>query len=642
MCGIVGFFDAKGRYDAVNLQRIAQAMADQVVFRGPDDSGTYVNETIGLALGFRRLAIVDLTLAGHQPMRSSSKRSAIVFNGEIYNAAVLRAELFGRGLAFRGHCDTEVLLEACEAWGVERALDRVVGMFAFAFFDNRSHVLTLVRDRLGKKPLYYGSYKGCFIFGSQPRTFFPHPLFEPEIDGPALSGFIRFGYVPNPRTIYSSMHQVPPGGLLRVSKGGRVAVERYWHAEKLAAAAKEEPVNDETQAVKELDQLLRAAVAQRMIADVPLGALLSGGIDSSLVVALMQSQSKDPVKTFSIGFKEEQYNEAPHAKAVARHLRTEHHELYVMPADALALVNELPDHFDEPFADSSQIPTLLVSRMARRQVTVALSGDGGDELFAGYARYAELADVERNRTGASRRGASELARLTALLAGSSRAFLPARLQELALRWSTRWTHMRIEHVYRDMVAQGWDPELAMLQNSEAPAASWNAALADAFPGAVERCQMIDTLTYLPDDILVKVDRASMAYALEVRSPLLDHRVLAYAWRLPLALKIREGQQKWVLRKVLEAYVPNELIDRPKMGFGVPIDAWLRGPLRPWAEDLLEPVRLREDGFFNVPLIQSRWRRHLAGESHQYGLWCVLMFQAWKRRWMEQPRRIAAA
>jgi asparagine synthase (glutamine-hydrolysing) len=571
-------------------------------------------------------------------MVSASGRSVIVFNGEIYNAAELRADLTGH--AFRGHSDTEVLLECCERFGVERTLPRLIGMFAFAFYDREARVLTLCRDRLGKKPLYLGSF-GEVAFASELKAFHRHPAFSPQIDPVALSGFVRFGYVPHPRSIYGGVGQVPPGGFARVAADGTITQGRYWRADEAATAALTDPfTGDDADGLAELEAILRDAVRRRMVADVPLGAFLSGGIDSSLVIALMQAESDRPVRTFTIGFDVPGFDEAPHARAVARHLGTDHEELYLTAQDAIDEVPRLPEIYDEPFADSSQLPTYLVSRITRRHVTVALSGDGGDESFAGYDRYGQAATVMRLAERApvvSAAAGLGRALLTAHAAAPARAVLPPVLRARAERWlgrvATAAGGTGLEPTYLQLVQPGSAPEDMLLFPDEHLAPVWTGSLRDRFPEAVARCQMIDTLTYLPDDILTKVDRASMAVSLEVRAPLVDHRVVSFAWRLPPRFKRRDGRSKWALRELLYRHVPRDVVDRPKMGFGVPIDAWLRGPLRDWAEDLLEERRLAADGIFRPKAVRDLWRRHLSGENWCYRLWCVLMFQAWKRRWL---------
>lgn len=651
MCGIAGSYDPRRRLSHEGMLAAGAAMGREIVHRGPDDEGVHVEDQGDVVLSFRRLSIIDLSEAGHQPMVSASGRSVIVFNGEIYNAESLRPELAARGLTFRGHSDTEILLEAFEAWGVEQTLARVVGMFAIAYFDRQSRRLTLARDRLGKKPLYVARQNGLVLFASQPRCFRVHPLFEPRLDRNALASYLRMGYVPSPLSVYQDVEQLRPGEMAVVHPDGRFEKARYWRAEDVAEQAKASLLEgDDKTLLNALERQLTAAVTKRMVADVPLGAFLSGGIDSSVVVALMQASSEKPVKTFSIGFHVEGFDEAPHARAVAEHLGTDHHELYLSADDALATIPELAEHYDEPFADSSQVPTLLVSRMARRHVTVALSGDGGDELFAGYSRYGQMASI----MGV----ASKAPGLFGAVAGFGhtllthpaskplRAALPPILRSRAERWLSRMSQVggdaAFEAAYLRIVQQGLDPAGVMTGVVEPMSEIWKGSLARAFPGVAERCQMIDTLSYLPDDILVKVDRASMAVGLEARAPLLDHELFQFVWSLPERMKVRDGVAKWALREVLYRHVPRSIVDRPKMGFGVPIDVWLRGPLRDWADDLLSPSALAEDDLFQVAPVRALWARHLAGENWQYPIWSILMAQAWRRRWLVGAGARAAA
>jgi asparagine synthase (glutamine-hydrolysing) len=651
MCGIAGSYDPRRRLGHDAAFAAGAAMGREIVHRGPDDEGVHVEEQGDVVLSFRRLSIIDLSEAGHQPMVSASGRSVIVFNGEIYNAEDLRPELAARGLNFRGHSDTEILLEAFEAWGVEATLARVVGMFAIAFFDRNTRQLTLARDRLGKKPLYVARQNGLVLFASQPRCFRAHPLFEPQLDRGALSAFLRMGYVPAPLSIYRDVEQLRPGEMAVVHPDGRLDKTRYWRAEDVAEAAKASLLEgDDRTLLDALEAQLSSAVTKRMVADVPLGAFLSGGIDSSVVVALMQASSSKPVKTFSIGFHVEGFDEAPHARAVAEHLGTDHHELYLTAEDALATIPELAEHYDEPFADSSQVPTLLVSRMARKHVTVALSGDGGDELFAGYSRYTQMTSIMGVASKApglfgAVAGAGH-ALLTHKASRPLRGALPPVLRARAERWLSRMSQVvgeaAFEAAYLRIVQQGLDPSGVLVGVDEPMNDIWKGSLARAFPGVAERCQMIDTLSYLPDDILVKVDRASMAVGLEARAPLLDHELFRFVWSLPYRMKVRDGVTKWALREVLYRHVPQSIVDRPKMGFGVPIGTWLRGPLREWAEDLLSPDALSQDDLFQVVPVRDLWARHLAGENWQYPIWSILMAQAWRRRWLSGARARAAA
>jgi asparagine synthase (glutamine-hydrolysing) len=641
MCGIVGFIDALRAMNSETLHATAEAMARQILHRGPDDGGTFADAAAGVALGARRLSIIDLSPAGHQPMQSESGRSVIIFNGEIYNAEDMRQEYLARGLTFRGHSDTEVLLESCEAIGVEATLEKLLGMYAFAVYDRNTRTAALVRDRLGKKPLYIGCFGKTVMFASELRCLRKHPAFRAEIDPVGLSAFIRFGYVPSPLSIYRNVQQLPPGGLARVSAKADLEVGRYWRVDNVADAARTEGfAGSQEEAIEELDRLLRDAVRRRMVADVPLGAFLSGGIDSSTVVALMQAQSSRPVRTFSIGFNVEGYNEAHHARAVARHLGTDHEELYFSPQDALDLVPSIPEIFDEPFGDASQLPTYMVCKMARRQVTVALSGDGGDECFAGYERYSRIKRIMEIPSMTSRFAVGSCRLGHRVLDWRAFSLLRRRLSPVFRARAASWMAplakfadpCAFESIYRCFASAGLPAEEMLLHPHEQVPPIWQGSLAEHFPDAVARAQILDFLTYLPDDILTKVDRASMAVSLEVRAPMLDHRVVRFAWRLPEEMKMRGGDTKWVLKRVLDRYVPRPLVNRPKMGFGVPIDVWLRGPLRDWAEYLIGADRLAHEGLFRPEKVRSLWSRHQAGENWQYPLWCVLMFQAWKERW----------
>lgn len=657
MCGLAGFFRAPDQ-SANDLTMSLSRMTDAIVHRGPDDSGAWVDAELGVALGHRRLSILDLSSHGRQPMASISGRYVIVFNGEIYNHRALRKELelplssqsspvgYQRTTGWRGHSDTEVMLATFERWGTEGALGRFNGMFAFALWDRRERVLHLARDRLGEKPLYYGWMGDTFLFGSELKALKAHPAWRGEIDRGAVALYIRHNYIPAPYSIYRGIRKLLPAHTISipVANGKRETPQPspYWSAKAVAEAGTRKPfAGTQIEAVESLDVLLRDAVALRMEADVPLGAFLSGGVDSSTVVALMQAQSSRPVRTFSIGFFEAGYNEAKQAQAVARHLGTEHTELYVTAAEAMAVIPGLPDVYDEPFADSSQIPTFLVSQMTRQHVTVALSGDGGDELFGGYNRYFWGRDIWRSVgwvPQSLRRAIAHGISVLPLRAwdGFFRVvypILPRRLQanlpgDKFQKLAKILACSSPEEMYRRLVSQG-DPESVVLGAYEPPTAlTDNAQWADV-PDFTQRMMFLDLVSYLPDGILAKVDRASMAVSLEARVPLLDHRVVEFAWTLPLATKIRKGQGKWPMRSVLNMYVPRELIERPKMGFGVPVDVWLRGPLREWAENLLSDSRLYRDGYFHPAPIRQKWAEHVSGKRDwQYPLWGVLMFQAW--------------
>lgn len=650
MCGLMGFCGGDGFRDADSTHRMLARMTATIGHRGPDANGSWRDTEAGIALGHVRLSIVDLSPAGAQPMVSAGGRYVLSYNGEVYNHLDIRRDLAAQGaeVQWRGHSDTETLLAAIEHWGIEDTLRRAAGMFAFALWDRRERRLVLARDRLGEKPLYYG-WQGAgagrtFLFASELKAIAAHPSFEGAINRDALTGFMRFSYIPAPRSIYRGIAKLPPGSFLILAEGGGEPVIRpYWSAREAVAAGKRDPfAGSPDEAVDALETLLRDAVGRQMMADVPLGAFLSGGIDSSTVVALMQAQSAQPVKTFTIGFHEEGYNEAEHAKAVARHLGTEHTELYVTPGQARAVIPGLPRMYDEPFADPSQIPTFLVSRLAREHVTVSLSGDAGDELFCGYNRYG-LTDRVWRRIGALPTPARKLAAaaMTAIsptewnrIAGIGGRVMPA-LGRLANpgRKIHKGAHVLASgstaELYRGIVSQWNDPEALVLGGREQPSESWRDEL--WLPGLddVENMMAADTVTYLPDDILAKVDRAAMAVSLETRVPFLDPRVVEFAWRLPLDLKLRDGTPKWALREVLYRHVPRALIERPKMGFGVPVGQWLRGPLRDWAEALLDPRRLREECVLDPVTVERAWRTHLSGAADlQYQLWNVLMFQSW--------------
>ena len=644
MCGISGYLSSKQMRPA-EMESIARAMSDAIVHRGPDDSGTFVDSSAGLAFGFRRLSIVDLSPHGHQPMLSPDSRFAIEFNGEIYNYLEIRKDLEARGWSWRGHSDTEVMLAAFVEWGVEESVKRFNGMFAFAVWDKVERQLWLARDRMGKKPLYYGFSGGTFLWGSELKALTAHPSFEAEIDRSSIALFLKFGYIPAPYSIYRGIFKLPPASLLAVTPATRhlPTPKPYWSAVDSAVASRRDPFRgNDRDAVQALDSVLRDAVAKRMIADVPLGAFLSGGIDSSAVVSLMQAQSSRPVRTFSIGFGEDEFNEARHAKEVARHLGTDHTEIYVSGEEALAVVPKLPQIYDEPFADSSQIPTYLVSKLARQHVTVALSGDGGDEVFGGYNRYFWAQRIWRG-LGPIPRGARRL--LARTMRGSSRHVIGAGINLLrpvtpkSLRVNNASDKLSKlaevldiespEELYARLVVHWKDPLSAVAGAEQRATALDESSAPDELRGVVERMMILDTVTYLPDDILVKVDRATMAVSLEGRAPLLDYRVFEFAWRLPLNMKIRDGRGKWILRQVLNQYVPQALIERPKMGFGIPLAAWLRGPLRDWAESLLDERRLEQEGFLRPEPIRRKWLEHVRGEREwHYYLWDVLMFQAW--------------
>ena len=650
MCGLVGFLGGVAADDLFAYGAVLQHMAETIETRGPDDAGYWADSDRRIGLGHRRLSIVDLSPAGHQPMVSGSGRYVMAYNGEIYNHLDCRATLAmaGSNVSWRGHSDTETLLAGFDAWGIQGTVERCIGMFAFAVWDKQTRTLTLVRDRLGEKPLYYGwqgtGQHDTFLFGSELKALKEHPAFAAGIDRNALCLLMRHNYIPAPYSIYQDIAKLEAGCLLTVSLAQpEPKVVRYWSAAAVAVSGCAAPfVGTPTKAVDELEVLLKSAVQLQMMADVPLGAFLSGGIDSSTVVALMQAQSSRPVKTFTIGFNEESYNEAVHAKSVAKYLGTEHTELYVSPQQALDVIPRLPMMYCEPFSDSSQIPTFLVSQLARQQVTVSLSGDAGDELFCGYTRYLlanklwrKLSVLPEGSRRFAARGLTSLSpsRLNALL-GPVQGMLPSSLRHANLgdklhKAAGVLASGSVDALYLGLVSHWHDPASIVIGGTEPPTLLTGKALELDGLDDIQRMMALDALTYLPDDILVKVDRAGMGVSLEGRVPFLDHRVVEFAWSLPQSLKLRDGVGKWVLRQVLYRHVPKELIERPKMGFGVPIGDWLRGPLRDWAENLLDEARLQREGYFNPGPIRQKWAEHLSGARNwQYHLWNVLMFQAW--------------
>jgi asparagine synthase (glutamine-hydrolysing) len=654
MCGIAGWIDLKGRTDRYRLESVAAQMADALSHRGPDDQGVWADPETGIALGHRRLSILDLSFAGHQPMLSRNGRFVISYNGEIYNCEEIRQELQKANVArsFRGHSDTEVMLEAFEQWGIEPSLQRMNGMFAFALWDRDERTLILARDRFGEKPLYYGAVGGAFLFASELKAFLRHPAFAAEIDRDALVRYLQFSCIPAPYSIYRGIHKLLPGTILRC-KNGEVRMSTFWSVLACLEGAASRPFEgSEADAIAELDGLLHDAVRMRMQADVPLGAFLSGGIDSSLIVALMQAQSTVPVRTFAIGFEDAAYDEAPAARDVGQRLGTEHTELYMTPAEAIGLVSRLPEVYDEPFADSSQLPTLLISHLARQHVTVSLSGDGGDEVFGGYNRYTFGTRLWNwlRRTPKMLRRLSTTA-ITSIepqhwesIFGLLRPILQAGLRQRNPGYKLHQLAGLLssadrEEMYAKMISHWLPSERAVLDAASDSTRRFSERERLAFPSFTLQAMYLDTITYLPNDILAKVDRATMAFGLESRIPYLDHRVVEFAWRLPLKMKIRPYCGKWILRQVLQRYVPSKLTEGPKMGFGVPLDAWLRTSLRDWAEALLDPKRMDQQGFFNSAVIRKKWDAHLDGRGNwQYHLWDVLMFQSWfESQSQRQPR-----
>ncbi|HTL01277.1 MAG TPA: asparagine synthase (glutamine-hydrolyzing) [Vicinamibacterales bacterium] len=653
MCGLVGVIEGDTPRREADLHAVVESMSAMLRHRGPDDAGTWVEAASGVALGFRRLSIVDLTAAGHQPQTSHDGRFVVVFNGEIYNHQVLRSQLSAHCHEWAGHSDTETLLAGFSSWGVKRTLADAVGMFAIAAWDRLERRLYLARDRFGEKPLYYGWVEGAFVFGSELAALRQYPGFRNPIDRNVLALYLQHGCVPAPYSIFERIYKLEPGCILSMpleaaarplpsppfapTRDGDVELERYWSLNDVVHQGMAAPLQDEPDSLNQLDEVLSQAVQDQSMADVPLGAFLSGGIDSSLIVALMQAQSSQRVHTFTIGFDEAEFNEAPHAKAVAQHLGTDHLELYVSSQQALDVVPSLPAIYSEPFADSSQIPTYLVSRLARAHVTVALSGDGADELFGGYSRYSWNRRVH-DRLGwlprFAQRGlgtAVQMVPASAWNAVGNAGLGVSRLGEKAHKLGDRLRGAHDLHDQYTMLMSIWPASTAMALGAR-PSRTADSIQLPVAAGPEERMMAWDAVGYLPDDILQKVDRASMAVSLESRAPFLDHRVAELAWRLPLRMKIRNGTGKWILRQLLARRVPAHLTERPKMGFGVPIGSWLRGPLREWAEELLSERRLTSEGFLDPGPVRQKWAEHLSGARNwQHELWCVLMFEAWLER-----------
>jgi asparagine synthase (glutamine-hydrolysing) len=652
MCGIAGILTS----ELLGQEHVAR-MIRPLAHRGPDDEGMWVDPEVGIGLGHRRLAIVDLSPAGHEPMHSADGRFVLTFNGEIYNHQELRKELEDLGAipegGWRGHSDTEVFLEGIAKWGLQETLRRSAGMFAFGLWDRRERTLSLVRDRFGEKPLYYGWAGRDFLFGSELKALCAHPQFDSNIDRRALRLFAARTYIPAPLSIYRHVFKLPAGCILTVTpqaagqplseppeegRAGQLRLERYWSYRDVVRRGLDDPMGDENEALGELERVLARAIQGQSMADVPVGAFLSGGIDSSTICALYQKYSSIPVRTFSIGFAEAGFNEAEDAKRVAEHLGTVHDERYVTVEEARDVIPLLSEMYDEPFADSSQIPTHLVSRFAREQVTVALTGDGGDELFAGYNRHVaapqlwdqlqRVPQAVRAMTGAplSLVPSQVWSSLAAVVPGKRAPHFGSKIQKaLRLAASAR----TFDEIYCSFLDE-WSHEPQAVIGGDGAGMDFDLDVGMAAPDAV-RMMYCDAVTYLPDDILAKVDRASMAVSLETRVPFLDHRVAELAARIPIDLKVRDGRGKHILRKLLHGLVPRELVERPKTGFGIPVGEWIKGPLRPWAEDLLEPGSMRAEGWFDPDVVQRRWADHLSGRRDSPpALWSILMFQSWLR------------
>ena len=661
MCGLTGCWIQKG--DAA-LQASVEKMAKTLNHRGPDAHANWVDQNVGIGLGHTRLKVIDLSENGAQPMHSACNRYVLVFNGEIYNHHDIRIELEEKGLApsWRGHSDTEILLAGFAAWGVTATLQRTVGMFALALWDKKEHSLTLGRDRFGEKPLYYGwlgrGNHQTFAFGSELKALRAYPGFDNTINRDALALYFQFCTVPAPYSIFQDIFKLEPGHILVLQDKGfknkEVKIEPYWQLTDVVYEGISSPISDEIEAIELLESTLRKSVEQQSVADVPLGVFLSGGIDSSLITALMQDQSNRPIQTFTVGFDETGFDESPYALAVAKHLRTEHHELRVTASDALNIIPNLPEIYDEPFADSSQIPTHFICKAARQNVTVALSGDAGDELFGGYNRYFWSKRIWDKLSWLPTMARRFLGRGISLFPVSTwdsmNQVLPSPFQttnfgDKAYKMANRLERVdNLEDLYKNLLMI-WQEGNDLVWRSRVPASNLYGSEFYSLPTILDdtniirniaeseqRMMLWDSLIYLPDDILTKVDRAAMGVSLETRAPFLDHRIAELAWKLPLHMKIRNNQGKWALRQVLYKYVPRDLIERPKAGFGVPIGEWLRGPLRDWAEDLINEKNLQSEGYLNSTLIHETWKQHLSGRHDwSHHLWAVLMFQAWLDR-----------
>ena len=638
MCGIAGFWSKKCKDPEI----IGKRMASSIIHRGPDDYGVWYDSSIGVVLAHRRLSIIDRSAAGHQPMVSSCGRYTIVFNGEIYNNSDLRNQL--SNVRWRGYSDTETLLEGFSKWGIIKTIKLSVGMFAIAVWDNFEKKLFLIRDRLGEKPLYYGWQDNTFLFGSELKSLRAHPSWKGEINRQALSLFLRYDYIPSPLTIHTDIYKLLPGTILTFCYNEQLDSVckfsepiTYWDPVQNALKGKENPfVGSQDDAICYLDNLLKQTIRDQMIADVPIGAFLSGGIDSSLIVAIMQTQSKLPVQSFSIGFKEPKFDEAPYAKAIAQHIGTKHTELYVSETDLQNLIPELPVVWDEPFGDSSQIPTLILSRLTKQFVTVSLSGDAGDELFGGYNRYFECKLLWDSIKYLPIPIRNLLSTFLGAISPSIWNYLGSPFSTILKGKAGDKIHKLLPIIkcknfnqfYNFFVSHWFWPEHVVINGSE-PTTSITDNSNSCLNNLVERMMLTDIKTYLPDDILVKVDRAAMACSLETRVPFLDHRIVEFSFSLPFSYKVHDSNGKWILKQLLKKYVPNHLFERPKKGFGVPLNKWLQGPLRDWVDSLISEPRLKLEGFFNAKPISDTWKEHLSGKRNwQYRLWNIIMFQAW--------------
>jgi len=649
VCGLAGVIITGEK--PVPINDLVNLMGETLRHRGPDSGNNWLSVDDGVGFSHRRLSIVDLSAHGQQPMISHDRRYVLAYNGEIYNHLELRTRIEREAPGFRwtGHSDTETLLECFSFWGVEKTLRELVGMFAICLWDSQEKSIVLARDRVGEKPLYYGSHNGIFAFGSELKALRKIDSWDFDINPDAVTSFLRYGYVPEPYSIFRGIHKVPPGTFLKIDSSNRRGKSSqkqttYWSLAEVARAGVSDPASFSTtdEAISELEHLLSRSIKGQQMGDVPVGAFLSGGIDSSTIVALMQKHAPGKVKTFSVGFDDPAYDESVYASKIAKHLGTDHHELIVSAQEAQDVIPKLPDVYDEPFADSSQIPTYLVSKLAKSEVSVSLSGDGGDEFFGGYNRYvlgaqkwdslSKIPRFIRRRLGSAAEKVSPetwdrlFDRGSRFLPDSLNLRLPGDKIHKAARVigseNSRELYRNLTSVIDPRGISSRDQELTLEYDDNWPLES----------DLAHQMMALDTLTYLPGDILVKMDRASMAHSLESRMPFLDHRIIEFAWRLPMPLKINGSESKWILRALLQRNVPSQIFERPKMGFGIPLGTWLRGPLREWAEELLEPSALARDGFFNVASVQNLWQGHLENKKNsQHGLWNILMFQAWRNK-----------